>query len=333
METGKDVWVVIEHSDGEIKPVSFEMLNAARTLAANTGGKVVAAWLYSGGSAVAEQLAEQGADLINIFQHVELAKYSCAAYLSALLPVLNIAKPQAIILPATTHGKELAPSLATQLGSGLATDCTEVNFDEADGLFVKRPVYSGKAVSTVNFASKYNNVLTLRANIFRGTGEKSPGEGKSVTINPEIPPSALLLKIQDVVKTAGDVIDISEARIIVSGGLGMQGPENFKLIEDLAEVLGAAVGASRPVVDDGWRDYSSQVGQTGRTVAPDLYIACGISGAVQHLAGMSSASCIIAINKDPNADIFSVADYGIVGDALEILPIMTRQFKTALNKS
>jgi electron transfer flavoprotein alpha subunit len=332
METGKDVWVIIEHSDGEIKPVSFEMLNAARSLAAKTGGKVVAAWLYSAGSEVAEQLAEQGADLINVFQHVDLAKYSCAGYLSALLPTLNIAKPQAIILPATTHGKELAPALATQLGSGLATDCTAIDFSD-DGLVVKRPVYSGKAVSTIRFASKYNNVLTLRANIFRGTGEKLAGEGKKVVIDPEIPQSALLLKIKEVVKNAGDVIDISEARIIVSGGLGMQGPENFKLIEELAEVLGAAVGASRPVVDDGWRDYSSQVGQTGRTVAPDLYIACGISGAVQHLAGMSSASCIIAINKDSNAAIFLVADYGIVGDALEILPIMTRQFKIALEKS
>jgi electron transfer flavoprotein alpha subunit len=333
METGKDVWVIIEHSDGEIKPVNFEMLNAAKTLAAKTGGKVVAAWLNSDGSEIEDQLAEHGADVVNVFQHADLAKYSCTAYLSALLPPLNIAKPQAIILPATTHGKELAPTLATQLGSGLATDCIAIDFDEAEGLVVKRPVYSGKAISTVRFTSKHNNVLTLRANIFRGSGEKMAGEGKKVSINPDISQSALLIKIREVVKNAGDAIDISEARIIVSGGLGMQGPENFKLIEELAEVLGAAVGASRPVVDDGWRDYSSQVGQTGRTVAPDLYIACGISGAVQHLAGMSSASCIIAINKDPNAAIFSVADYGIVGDALEILPIMTRQFKAALNKS
>jgi len=333
METGKDVWVIIEHSDGEIKPVSFEMINAAKTLASKTGGKVAAAWLYSGGSGVAEQLADHGADLINVFQHVDLAKYSCAAYLAALLPALNLAKPQAIILPATTHGKELAPTLATQLGSGLATDCTAINFDDDKGLVVNRPVYSGKAISTIKFATKFNNVLTLRANIFRGSGDKVAGDGKKISIDPEIPQSALLLKIVDVVKNAGDAIDISEARIIVSGGLGMQRPENFKLIEELAEVLGAAVGASRPVVDDGWRDYSAQVGQTGRTVAPDLYIACGISGAVQHLAGMSSASCIVAINKDPNAAIFSVADYGIVGDALEILPIMTRQFKIALEKS
>ena len=333
METGKDVWVIIEHSDGKIKPVNFEMLNAAKSLAAKTGGKVVAAWLYSGGSGVAEQLADHGADLINVYQHPDLVRYSCAVYLATLLPSLNLAQPQAIILPATTHGKELAPTLATQLGSGLATDCIEIDFDGEKGLVVKRPVYSGKAVSTIRFASKFNNVLTLRPNIFRDNGERLSGEGKKVSIDPEIPQSALLIKIKEVVKEAGNNIDISEARIIVSGGLGMQGPENFKLLEELAEVLGAAVGASRPVVDNGWRDYSAQVGQTGRTVAPDLYIACGISGAVQHLAGMSSASCIIAINKDANAAIFSVADYGIVGDVLEILPILTRQFKIALEKT
>ena len=194
-------------------------------------------------------------------------------------------------------------------------------------------MYAGKAVSTLRFAGKHSHIVTLRPNIFRDSEERPASAGEKVIINPEIPKSALLLQIKEIVKETGCSLDISEARIVVSGGLGMQGPENFKLLEDLADVLGAAVGASRPVVDNKWRNYSNQVGQTGRTVAPDLYIACGISGAVQHLAGMSSSRFIVAINKDASAPIFSVADYGIVGDALEILPLLTEQFKLALEKS
>ncbi len=239
----------------------------------------------------------------------------------------------AIILPSTIHGKELAPALAAHLGTGLATDCVSIDYQDDEGLVVRRPVYAGKAISTLKFTGKLPHVATLRPNIFRDGGKTLTGAGHQDIIHPDISQSQLLVKVKEIVKDTGSQLDITEARIIVSGGLGMQGPENFKLLEELADVLGGTVGASRPVVDKQWRKYSNQVGQTGRTVAPDLYIACGISGAVQHLAGMSSSRCIVAINKDPSAAIFSVADYGIVGDALEILPLLTEQFKVALEKS
>jgi electron transfer flavoprotein alpha subunit len=171
----------------------------------------------------------------------------------------------------------------------------------------------------------------LRPNVFRGPGLDSSRSGEIETIDVQLPVDELVLKIKEVVRETGEALDITETRVVVSGGLGMQEAENFKLLKDLARVLGGAVGASRPVVDNQWRNYSNQVGQTGRTVSPDLYIACGISGAVQHLGGMSTSKCIVAINKDPHAPIFSVADYGIVGDALEILPLLTQEFTRVLN--
>jgi len=330
MEAGKDVWTIIEHSDDGVKPVSFETLNAGKSLAVKTGGKLVAVWLGAEGIKDPAPLADCGVDAINIYQHAGLARYSRGAYVSALMPAIRLAKPGVVLLPATARGKELAPALAAHLGSGLATDCIAIDYQNDKGFIVQRPVYAGKAISTLRFVGDHSHVVTLRPNIFRDRETESPGAGIINNFNPDIPDSPLILKVREIVQDSGGAIDVSEARIIVSGGMGMQGPENFKLIEELAHVLGAAVGASRPVVDNKWRDYSNQVGQTGRTVSPDLYIACGISGAVQHLAGMSSSRCIVAINKDPSAPIFSVADYGIVGDALEILPLLTAQFKQAL---
>ena len=201
---------------------------------------------------------------------------------------------------------------------------------EQDEVIVHRPVYAGKAISHLTLQGPGPHILSLRPNVFRGPGPDLSRNGDVVELDVPCSGGDLLLKIREVVKEAGKNLDVTEARIVISGGLGMQDPENFQLLEDLAQVLGGAVGASRPVVDNGWRGYSNQVGQTGRTVQPDLYIACGISGAVQHLAGMSSSKCIVAINKDASAPIFSVADYGIVGDALEILPLLTSEFKQVL---
>ena len=215
----------------------------------------------------------------------------------------------------------------------MATDCISIEVGEQGEIIVRRPVYAGKALSHLILQGSGPHILSLRPNIFRGSSPDTSRIGKVELLDLKIPDDQLVLKIQDVVRETGSQLDVTEARVIVSGGLGMQQPENFKLLEDLAQVLQGAVGASRPVVDNGWRKYSNQIGQTGRTVQPDLYIACGISGAVQHLAGMSAAKCIVAINKDANAPIFSVADYGIVGDALEILPLITEEFRRVLDSA
>jgi electron transfer flavoprotein alpha subunit len=318
MSDHKDIWVIVEHSDGAVKPVSLETVQAARQLSSKSGGNV-------NGEGVST-VARSGVDQVLLIVDPEFETYTSSRYLTALAGCIGDTLPSAILLPATNHGKELAPALAARLGSGLATDCIGLDYSESSGIQVKRPVYGGKASSSLEFSGPDPVVITLRPNSFRFDPPADPKEAPIVEHFSECTEFSRLLHLKEIVK-GGGALDITEARIVVSGGLGMQSPENFSLLEELADVLGAAVGASRPVVDNGWRDYSSQVGQTGRTVGPDLYIACGISGAMQHLAGMSSSKCIVAINKDSNAPIFDVADYGIVGDALQVLPILIREFK------
>jgi len=326
MSEHDSIWVLLEHVDGKIKTASLEVLNAASNLAQKTGGAVTA-WYIGEGQGPAGLV---GADRVAVINGPGLNRHNNAGIIATLLPKIEAEHPAILMLSATNHGKALAAGLAARLGAGLATDCVAIDYNDADGLRVKRPVFAGKAVSTVTFIGDRTRILTLRPNVFRAD-QALEGKSPEITVvESGVSWESLPLKISEVVKESGARVDVTEARIIVSGGMGMQGPENFKLIEDLAEVLGAAVGASRPVVDNGWRPYSNQVGQTGRTVSPDLYIACGISGAVQHLAGMSSARCIVAINKDSSAPIFNVADFGIVGDVLEILPILTAECKKVL---
>lgn len=329
MSDHKDIWVVIEHSGGVVKPVSLEAVQAARQLSAKSGGQVKAVYLGSQSGEGVSAVARSGVNQVLLIVDPELESYTSSRYVAALVGCMGDSPPAAILLPATNHGKELAPALASSLGSGLATDCISLDYSESSGIQVERPVYGGKASSSLEFSGSEPVIITLRPNAFRFDPVADSKEAPIIEHSTQWTELSRLLHLKEIIK-GGGALDITEARIVVSGGLGMQGPENFHLLEELADVLGAAVGASRPVVDNGWRDYSSQVGQTGRTVGPDLYIACGISGAVQHLAGMSSSKCIVAINKDPNAAIFDIADYGIVGDALQILPILTREFKNAI---
>ena len=318
--------VVIEHYHGETKPVSLEVLSAARKLADQISGKVIALCLCESPNLEANLFIQHGADKVLFLTHPDLHRYSHENYGFALLRLLEKSSFDYLLLPATNNGKELSAVLSAQLGVGVATDCIALSVNKEGYVEAVRPVSSGKAHSTVCFSGKKPHILSLRPNIFRSPPLSRKGE----TIEEEAHLPELSQRVQDLVIQVGSQLDITEARIVVSGGLGMQGPENFKLLEELAEVLGGAVGASRPVVDNRWRDYSNQVGQTGRTVSPDLYFACGISGAVQHLAGMSSSGCIVAINSDPNAAIFSVADYGIVGDVIQVVPSLTREFKKIL---
>jgi electron transfer flavoprotein alpha subunit len=313
-----EIWVIIEQ---EVKAVSQEILHAAKSL---EWGKVTAVWLCAEPNPEGELLLGD-ADQVIVLKHKNLARYNYSGYLSALLPLIAAAPPKAIFLPATNHGKELAAALASAASGGLATDCIALAID-AGKLRVRRPVYGGRAIATLAFADGVIPVVTLRPNVFRkpANAPKTGAAAQVTTQEVDIP--SLAVTVRDLVRDVGTSLDITEARILVSGGLGMQNGDNFKLLEELAGVLGGAVGASRPAVDNGWRKYSNQVGQTGRTVSPDLYIACGISGAVQHMAGMSSSKCIVAINKDPNAPIFTIADYGIVGDVLQALPLLIREF-------
>ncbi len=332
-ESLKEIWVIVEHEGGAVKPVSQEILHAAKVLASEGGWQVAAIHLMDQEKVA---MTHRGADRVIVLKNPGFAHYTCSAYLAALAPLIRSTPPVAILLPATTHGKELASALAASLSSngcpaGLATDCISLGTDAKTKIRVSRPVYGGRAISTLVFTDGVLPVMTLRPNVFRQHGAELPDSSTKIE-EKEVSLPPLVAKIREVVKEVGTSLDITEARVLVSGGLGMQNGDNFKLLEELAGVLGGAVGASRPVVDNGWRKYSNQVGQTGRTVSPDLYIACGISGAVQHLAGMSSSKCIVAINKDPNAPIFSVADYGIVGDVLQVIPLLTQIFRKTLNK-
>lgn len=334
MSGDKTILAIVEQVKGAVKPVSLEVLHAARQLADQMEGQVLAVTLGSKSESEidCQSFIQYGADGVLVLSHPDLARYTVSAYLETLLSVIETRCPEVILLSASTHGKELAAALSARLQTGLATDCISLDFNAEQGLKVRRPVNAGKAISILIFDSTRPQIATLRANVFRGPGPDASRTGEVECIEAQIGENSLGLRVKEVLQDTGKSLDITEARIVVSGGLGMQNAENFQLLEDLADVLGAAVGASRPVVDDGWRKYSNQVGQTGRTVSPDLYIACGISGAVQHLAGMSSSKCIVAINKDPHATIFSVADYGIVGDVLEILPLLTAEFKKVLQK-
>ncbi len=326
MSDNRILGVVIEHDQGNIKPVSFEVLAAARKLADQISGNVVALCCSHTADLKFELFISHGADEVRLLIHPDLQNYIHENYSSAILYQLEKIPFDFLLLPASNNGKELSAVLSAKLGVGVATDCISLSLNEAGEVEAVRPVSAGKAHSTISFCGNKPHILSLRPNVFRGPQLERQGD----VVEEKVQLPEFSKRAQELVKQVGSKLDITEARIVVSGGLGMQGPENFSLLEELADVLNGAVGASRPVVDNGWREYSNQVGQTGRTVSPDLYIACGISGAVQHLAGMSSSKCIVAINSDPNAAIFSVADYGIVGDALKVVPALTREFKKIL---
>ena len=316
----KNVLVVAETRDGNLRNVSFEALAAAKKIAA--GGKVTAALFGQVDRSLAEQLAHYGADQIDLLTNEELNEYTTDAFTQALTQVINIEKPDAVLLGHTAIGRDLAPRVAARLGLGLISDCTDVEVKGDEVAFV-RPIYAGKAFQTKKVSEGMIFATIRPNNIEKG----EPDTSRSAEIsNVDVDITDIRTIIKDVVKKTTGTIDLTEAKIIISGGRGVKSAEGFKPLSELAEVLGAAVGASRAACDAGYCDYSMQIGQTGKVVTPDLYIACGISGAVQHLAGMSNSKIIVAINKDPEAPIFKVADYGIVGDLFEVLPLLTEEF-------
>jgi len=316
----KDVLVVAEKRNGNLRNVSFEALAAAKKIA--DGGKVTAVLFGQGDHGDAEQLGHYGAAQVYLVTNEELNDFSIDAYTQAFTEVFNIVKPDAVLLGHTAMGRDLAPRAAARLGLGLVSDCTEINVQGDEVVFV-RPIYAGKAFQKKKIT---NGIIfaTIRSN---NIDKGEPDTGRTAeTIEHKAAITDIRTVIKDVVRKTAGTIDLTEAKIIVSGGRGVKSAEGFNPIHELAKALGAAVGASRAACDAGYCDYSMQVGQTGKVVTPDLYIACGISGAVQHLAGMSNSKIIVAINKDPEAPIFKVADYGIVGDLFEVVPMLTEEF-------
>lgn len=317
----KKVLVLGEIRDNTLRNVTFEAIAAANTIA--KGGEVVAALIGQDVVQFAEELIYYGASRVVTVESEKLSVYTPDGFTQALMAVIQSENPEAIVLGHTAMGKDLAPKLASRLNSGLVSDVTHIENDGEHVVFT-RPIYSGKAFEKkiitegLIFATiRPNNIPPLERNTSL-TGDVSSLE---VTIQ------ELRTIVKEVVRKASQGVDLSEAKVIIAGGRGMKSAEGFKSLEELAEVLGGAVGASRGACDADYCDYSLQIGQTGKVVTPDLYIACGISGAIQHLAGMSNSKVIVAINKDPEANIFNVADYGIVGDLFEVVPMLTEEFK------
>lgn len=322
----KGIWIFIEHHEGLIRKVSLELMSQAKIIAKTSGDPVVAVVLGKDISSVGEAAGTYGADQVIMVDDEKLEKYTTGAYTSVLNKLAKENEPKAILLGNTAIGKDLAPRLAQRLGVGMASDCTGMDMDEKDFLKFKRPIYGGKAFAELTLTER-PIVATVRPNTFPSGAPDPAHKAEMVKAEAVIDADDLRAIVKEVVLAASLRPELIEAEIIVSGGRGMKGPENFVILEECADAIGAAVGASRAAVDAGWREQKFQVGQTGKTVSPTLYIACGISGAIQHLAGMGSSKVIVAVNKDPEANIFTLADYGIVGDLFEIVPLLTEEFK------
>jgi len=311
-----------EARDGKLRRPSLEAVSEARRLADALSGSVRSVLIGSGVKGLADELASYGAATVVAFDDPGLAAYATESYARALAQAVSETKPAAVFVPFTALGKDLAPRVAARVGAGLVSDC--VSLSVKDGrLVARRPLYAGKAYASVTWTGE-PQMATLRANVF-ALGK--PDASRRAEVTSATVDATSRARVTGLAAASEGKVELSEAQVIVSGGRGLKGPEHFHLVQELGDAFGAAVGASRAVVDAGWVDHQMQVGQTGKTVSPTLYIAAGISGAIQHLAGMSSSKYIVAINKDADAPIFKIADYGILGDVFEVLPKLTQEAK------
>jgi len=326
------VWVWIEQFQGEAASISWEMLGQGRKLADQRKTALTACLLGHQVEHIAKEAIGYGADRVFWVDDPSLGVYRTQPYANALVNLVRQYKPEIFLLGASSRGRDLAGSVATEIYTGLTADCTGLDIDPQTNLLRQtRPAFGGNIMATIICPNYRPQMATVRHRVFEMPTTDATRQGQIVPIKPAMSAEQIATHVVDFVTEQGQV-NLADAKIIVSGGRGVGGPEGFAPIRALAEVLGGAVGASRAAVDAGWIPYAHQVGQTGRTVRPDLYIACGISGAVQHLAGMSTARIIVAINKDAEAPIFSIANYGLVGDLFQILPALTEQFKKKLHK-
>jgi len=328
----KNVWVFGEQKRGVIQPVVYELLGKGRELADNLGCEL---WTVLLGYKIknrAQELIHRGADKVIVVEDPLLENFLDEPYTQVLVDLIQKYKPEILLAGATTIGRALISRVAVKVHAGLTADCTGLEIDPAKKILLQtRPAFGGNIMATIITPNHRPQMATVRHKVMKEAPVDSERKGEVEVLNYNGKLNSKT-KLIDMIDEVGKTVNLAEADIIVSGGRGLGKAENFKIIEELAEVLGAAVGASRAAVDAGWISYAHQVGQTGRTVCPRLYIACGISGQIQHLVGMQSSDIIIAINKDPEAPIFKVADYGIVGDLFEIVPLLTTRFREVLKK-
>lgn len=318
--------VFVEQRDGKLKKSTFELLGASARSGLETHAVIAGA---NGVGELAKELGAYGASQVHVVENPALAVYTAEAYTAVLIQVIENLKPDVVLASHTPMGRDLMPHVAARIGSGLASDCTSITISgtiSGASVSARRPVFAGKATAEVEFMGTGPRLLTVRPNAL-GIPKADPSKNAEIQTFP-VSFSGLKTKGLSLEKASGSARpDVTEASIVVSGGRAMKNAENFKILEELADVLGAAVGASRAAVDAGYRPHRDQVGQTGKVVSPSLYIACGISGAIQHLAGMRTSKCIVAINTDPEAPIFQVADYRIVGDLFTLVPLLKEEFK------
>lgn len=326
----KDVWVFAEQKEGKTASVTFELLGEGRKLADALGVNLAAVLIGHNVGELSGDLLAGGADTVFVAQDPGLEHYNDDPYSDIISGLIGKHKPQIVLMGATSIGRSLAPRVAARVDTGLTADCTGLDIDpETKNLRQTRPAFGGNLMATILCPDRRPQMATVRPKVFK-RAEADPSrieKGEIVEVFVDMPALRNRTKVLEVVQAAGAGVNLAEAEIIVAGGRGVGDPKNFKLLEELAEVLGGTLGASRAAVDAGWIPYAHQVGQTGKTVSPKIYFACGISGAIQHLAGMQSSDMIIAINKDPNAPIFDVATFGIVGDLFEVIPALISEVK------
>ena len=324
----KNLWVFIETDEGKAKNVGYELLNPGRAMADKLGEELVAVVLGDNVADVAKDAIAYGADKVILVEGQEYKTYNTDAATYAMVELIGKYQPSIVLYGATNNGRDLGPRVACTVKTGLTADCTGLDIDQETRLLMSpRPTFGGNLMATIACPDHRPQMSTVRPGVFKKRAYDESRTGEVIREDLHIDPAKIRVHLVERVKEVAEAVNLEEADIIVSGGRGLKSAENFKLVEELAEVLGVVVGASRAAVDADWIPHAHQVGQTGKTVAPKIYIAVGISGAIQHLAGMSGSDTIVAINKDPSAPIFGVADYGIVGDLFEVVPALIKEIR------
>ena len=339
LEEYKGVYVYAQQVDNQVSGISYELLGKAKELAAPLNAQVTAVLIGSDVKGLVDSLAEYGADRVIVVDDPELKDYRTEPYAHALASVINEFKPEIVLVGATAIGRDLGPTVSARVATGLTADCTVLDIGDFplnpipgqeqkhNQLLMTRPAFGGNTIATIACPNNRPQMATVRPGVMQKIEPIKGAKAEVIEYNPGFTPNNRYVTIKEVVKAVSDTVDIMDAKILVSGGRGVGSPENFKILEDLAAAIGGTVSCSRAVVDAGWKPKDLQVGQTGKTVRPHVYFAIGISGAIQHLAGMEESDIIIAINKDETAPIFDVADHGVVGDLNKIVPLLTKKIK------